>query len=80
MRIHPVFHKKLLEPAPPNAKLAEDIELEDDEYKVEEIRDLRKFRVQEYYQENLKGSGRSPRKEKSNQKKDCKRQPVTSLD
>ncbi|KAH7557890.1 reverse transcriptase [Bipolaris maydis] len=32
MRIHPVFHKKLLEPAPPDAELATDIELEDDEY------------------------------------------------
>jgi hypothetical protein len=42
MRVHPVFHKKLLEPAPPDAKLATDIELEDDEYEVEEIRDLRK--------------------------------------
>ncbi|EMD85000.1 hypothetical protein COCHEDRAFT_1069875, partial [Bipolaris maydis C5] len=43
MRIHPVFHKKLLEPAPPDAELATDIELEDDEYEVEEIRDLRKI-------------------------------------
>jgi hypothetical protein len=42
MRIHPVFHKKLLEPAPPGAKIATDIELEDDEYEVEEIRDLQK--------------------------------------
>ncbi|KNG47044.1 vegetative incompatibility protein het-e-1 [Stemphylium lycopersici] len=44
MRIHLVFHKKLLKPALPNAELAEDIELEDDEYEVKEIRDLRKFR------------------------------------
>ena len=42
MRVHPVFHKKLLEPAPLDAELATDIELEDDKYKVEEIRDLRK--------------------------------------
>ncbi|KAH8627105.1 reverse transcriptase domain protein [Alternaria alternata] len=42
MRVHPVFYKKLLEPAPPDAELATDIELEDDEYEVEEIRDLRK--------------------------------------
>ena len=42
MRVHPVFHKKLLERAPPDAELATDIELEDDEYEVEEIRDLRK--------------------------------------
>ncbi|EMD93861.1 hypothetical protein COCHEDRAFT_1062055, partial [Bipolaris maydis C5] len=43
MRIHPVFHKKLLEPAPPDAELATDIELEDDEYEVEEVKDLRKI-------------------------------------
>ena len=42
MRVHPVFHKKLLEPAPPDAELATDIELEDDEYEVEEIKDLQK--------------------------------------
>jgi hypothetical protein len=42
MRVHPVFYKKLLEPAPLDAELATDIELEDDEYEVEEIRDLRK--------------------------------------
>ncbi|KAG9186916.1 hypothetical protein G6011_01003 [Alternaria panax] len=42
MRVHPVFHKKLLERAPPDAELATDIELEDDEYEVEEIRDLQK--------------------------------------
>lgn len=40
MRVHPVFHKKLLEPAPLDAKLAIDIELKDNEYEVEEIRDL----------------------------------------
>ncbi|EMD85666.1 hypothetical protein COCHEDRAFT_1063208, partial [Bipolaris maydis C5] len=43
MQIHPVFHKKLLEPAPPDAELATDIELKDDEYEVEEIKDLRKI-------------------------------------
>jgi hypothetical protein len=42
MRVYPVFYKKLLEPAPLDAELATDIELEDDEYEVEEIRDLRK--------------------------------------
>ena len=40
MKIHPVFHKKLLELAPLDAKLATDIELEDDKYKVKEIIDL----------------------------------------
>jgi hypothetical protein len=42
MRVHPVFYKKLLELAPLNTKLATNIELKDDEYKVKEIRDLRK--------------------------------------
>jgi hypothetical protein len=49
MRIHPVFHKKLLEPAPPDAEVATDIELEDDEYEAEQIMDLRRNgRQQEY--------------------------------
>jgi hypothetical protein len=43
MRIHPVFHVKLLEPAPPDAEIATNIELEDDEYEVEEIKDLQKI-------------------------------------
>ena len=43
MRIHPVFHKKLLERAPPDAELATDIELKDNKYEVKEIKDLRKF-------------------------------------
>ena len=44
MKIHPVFHKKLLELAPLDAKLATNIDLKDDKYKVEKIIDLRKFR------------------------------------
>ena len=40
MRIYSVFHKKLLELAPLDAELAMDIELEDDEYEVEEVKDL----------------------------------------
>ena len=44
MRIYPIFYKKLLELAPPNAELATDIELEDDEYKVEEIKNLREYK------------------------------------
>ncbi|KAL6167032.1 hypothetical protein ACJQWK_06483 [Exserohilum turcicum] len=55
MRIHPVFHKKLLEPAPPDAELATDIELEDDEYEVEKIIDLQKFRGQWKYLVKWKG-------------------------
>ncbi|RMZ68380.1 vegetative incompatibility het-e-1 [Pyrenophora seminiperda CCB06] len=40
MRIYPIFYKKLLELVPLDAELVIDIELEDDEYKVEEIKDL----------------------------------------
>ena len=40
MRIYLVFHKKLLELAPLDAKLATNIELKDNEYKVKEIKDL----------------------------------------
>ena len=40
MRIHLVFYKKLLELALLNAEVAIDVELEDDEYEVKEIRDL----------------------------------------
>jgi hypothetical protein len=44
MRIYLVFYIKLLELALLNAKIATNIELEDDEYKVEEIKDLQKIR------------------------------------
>ncbi|EFQ85831.1 hypothetical protein PTT_19098 [Pyrenophora teres f. teres 0-1] len=59
MRIYSVFYKKLLEPALLDAELATDVKLEDDEYEVEEIKDLWKDGqqnltnckelVQEYY-------------------------------
>jgi hypothetical protein len=42
MRVYPVFYKKLLERAPLDTKLATDIELKDNKYKVKEIRDLQK--------------------------------------
>ena len=42
MRVYPVFYKKLLERAPLDAKLATDVELKDNKYKVKEIKDLRK--------------------------------------
>ena len=40
MRIYLVFYKLLLELALLDAEIATNIELKDDEYKVEEIRDL----------------------------------------
>ena len=40
MRIYLVFYKKLLKLVLLNAKIAIDVELEDNKYKVEEIRDL----------------------------------------
>jgi hypothetical protein len=44
MRIHPVFYKKLLELALPNAAVAINIELKDNEYIIKEIKDLQKKR------------------------------------
>jgi hypothetical protein len=45
MRIHLVFYVKLLEPAPLNAKLLEDVEIEpEEEFKVKAIVGLKKFR------------------------------------
>ena len=40
MRIYLVFYKSLLEPALLDAKIVTNIKLKDDEYEVEEIRDL----------------------------------------
>ena len=42
MRIYLVFYKKLLELVLLDAEIATNIKLKDDEYEVEEIRDLRK--------------------------------------
>ena len=42
MRIYLVFYKKLLELVLLDAEIAIDVELKDDEYEVEEIKDLRK--------------------------------------
>ena len=44
MRIYLVFYKKLLELVLLDAKVAISVELEDDEYEVEEIKDLKKIR------------------------------------
>ena len=40
MRIYPIFYKKLLELALPDAELALDVKLKDDDYAVKEIKDL----------------------------------------
>jgi hypothetical protein len=42
MRVYSVFHKKLLELAPLDTKLATDIKLKNNKYEVKEIRDLQK--------------------------------------
>ncbi|EFQ89946.1 hypothetical protein PTT_13616, partial [Pyrenophora teres f. teres 0-1] len=42
IRIYPVFYKKLLELALLDTELATDVELKDNEYEVEEIKDLQK--------------------------------------
>jgi hypothetical protein len=58
MRIYPIFHISLLEPAPENAKLETDLEIEPDdnqEYEVEEILDQRKIRNQQQYLVKWKG-------------------------
>lgn len=59
MRIHPVFHISRLEPAPQDAELAKDIQIEVDEtdYEVEAIRDLRKFGSQWKYLVKWAGYG-----------------------
>ena len=51
MRIRPVFHISLLEPAPADAPLETDIEMEPDQtdYEVEQILDVRKFGKQWRY-------------------------------
>jgi hypothetical protein len=42
MKIHLVFYKKLLEPAPLDAEVATNIELKDNKYAVKEIKDLQR--------------------------------------
>jgi hypothetical protein len=44
MRIYPIFYKKLLELALPNAVVVTNIKLKDNKYIIKEIRDLRKNR------------------------------------
>ncbi|KAM4057638.1 chromatin organization modifier domain-containing protein [Hirsutella rhossiliensis] len=58
MRIHPIFHISLLEPAPRNAKPQEKIEVDDDqEYEAEQILDTRKQGQQQEYLVKWKGYG-----------------------
>lgn len=48
--LHPVFHISLLEPAPQNAQIVENIEIEeDDEYKVEKILRHKQVKGQPFY-------------------------------
>jgi hypothetical protein len=57
-RIHPNFHVSLLEPAPTNAKLAENVEIEDEgeqEYEVEKILDSKKVSGRAQYLVKWKG-------------------------
>jgi hypothetical protein len=50
-RIYPIFHILLLEPAPRDATLVENIELIDEtkEYKVKQILDIQKVNNKPYY-------------------------------
>jgi hypothetical protein len=57
-KIHPVFHISLLEPAPENAKIAENVEIDDDteqEYEVEQILDDKRVSGKPYYLVKWKG-------------------------
>src|SRR5256884_2531583 len=57
MRIHPVFHISLLEPAPRNAKLQTNanVETDENEYEVEQILDTQMIRNKPYYLVKWKG-------------------------
>jgi transposase InsO family protein len=57
-KIHPVFHISLLEPAPKNAMIAEDVEIDDDteqEYEVERILNDKRVSGKPYYLVKWKG-------------------------
>jgi hypothetical protein len=57
-KIHPVFHILLLEPAPENAKITENVEINDDteqEYEVEQILDDKRVSGKPYYLMKWKG-------------------------
>src|SRR5438046_7270922 len=57
MRIHPVFHISLLEPAPRNAKLQTNanVETNENEYEVEQILNTQMIRNKPYYLVKWKG-------------------------
>ncbi len=55
LRHNPRFHKKLLEPAPPETPLCTSLELEDEDYEVETILDLQKKGRQWRYLVKWKG-------------------------
>ncbi|KAF4228200.1 hypothetical protein CNMCM8980_006938 [Aspergillus fumigatiaffinis] len=57
-KLHPVFHISLLEPAPKNAKIAENVEIDNDteqEYKVEKILNHKRVSGKPYYLVKWKG-------------------------
>jgi hypothetical protein len=58
LKLHPVFHILLLEPAPKNAKIAENVEINDNteqEYKVEKILNHKQVSGKPYYLVKWKG-------------------------
>jgi hypothetical protein len=58
LKIYPVFHISLLEPAPKNAKITENVEINDDteqEYEVEQILDDKRVSGKPYYLVKWKG-------------------------
>jgi hypothetical protein len=56
-RIHPMFHISLLEPAPRDATLAQNIKLTDEttEYKVKQVLDMQMVNDQPFYLIKWKG-------------------------
>ena len=58
--LHPVFHISLLEPAPQNAQITENVKIEeDDEYEVEKILKHKRINGRPFYLVKWKGYGTS---------------------